>query len=227
MNFDFLPKYLPYFTDGLVFTVIISILVVSFGTIFGVILALMKLSKNVILKAIANVYIEFFRGTPMVVQIMFAFVLTKVSLPTVHFGILSVGLDRLVPGILVMAMNSGAYVAEIIRGGILSINKGQTEAAYSLGLKPNLTLRYVILPQAIRNILPALGNEFVVIIKDSSLLSTIGVMELYNGTQTVMNASYNQIGPLFFVCILYFILTFVTTRLIGLGEKRLGRGYQR
>ena len=227
MSFDFLPKYLPYFTDGLVFTVIISILVVSFGTIFGVILALMKLSKNFILKAIANVYIEFFRGTPMVVQIMFAFVLTKVSLPTVHFGILSVGLDRLVPGILVMAMNSGAYVAEIIRGGILSINKGQTEAAYSLGLKPNLTLRYVILPQAIRNILPALGNEFVVIIKDSSLLSTIGVMELYNGTQTVMNASYNQIGPLCFVCILYFILTFVTTRLIGLGEKRLGRGYQR
>ncbi|MDR1567254.1 MAG: amino acid ABC transporter permease [Streptococcaceae bacterium] len=227
MNFDFLPKYLPYFTDGLVFTVIISILVVLLGVALGVALSLMKLSKHFALKAIANVYIEFFRGTPMVVQIMFAFVLTHFSLPTLHFGILSVGLDRLIPGILVMGMNSGAYVAEIIRGGILSINKGQTEAAYSLGLKPALTLRYVILPQAIRNILPALGNEFVVIIKDSSLLSTIGVMELYNGTQTVMNASYNQIGPLFFVCILYFILTFVTTRLIGLGEKRLGRGYQK
>lgn len=227
MNFDFLSEYYRYFTDGLVFTIIISMLVVGFGTIFGIILSLMKLSKNIVLRVIANIYIEVFRGTPMVVQIMFAFVLTSFPLPTLNFGILSVGLDRLVPGILIMAMNSGAYVAEIIRGGILSINKGQTEAAYSLGLKPHLTLRYVILPQAIRNILPALGNEFVVIIKDSSLLSTIGVMELYNGTQTVMSSSFNQIGPLFFVCVLYFILTFVTTRLIGIGERKLGRGYQK
>src|SRR5574340_1574915 len=173
MSFNFIDKFLPYFNDGLIVTLMISAFVVIFGTILGILIALGKLSSVRPIRWLSNIYIEVFRGTPMLVQIMIGFqVLGKMPLPEFQLGILTEDLSRLVPGIIVLSMNSGAYVSEIVRSGINAVPKGQTEAAYSLGIRPHQTMMKVILPQAIRNILPALGNEFVTIIKDSSLLAT-------------------------------------------------------
>jgi len=224
MNFSFLPKYLPYFNYGAVVTVLISICVVFFGTILGVVLAFGQRSKFKPLAWFANLYIWVFRGTPMVVQIMIAFNLIHMNLPTVQFGILNLDLSRIVPGIIVLSLNSGAYISESVRAGIESIPKGQVEAAYSLGIRPWNTMRYVVLPQAIKNILPALGNEFVTIIKDSSLLQTIGVMELWNGAQTVATTTYLTLTPLLFAAFYYLIVTTAMTALLKQMEKRLGEG---
>ncbi|MCY7009312.1 amino acid ABC transporter permease, partial [Streptococcus vestibularis] len=161
---------------------------------------------------------------PMVVQIMIAFNLIHMNLPTVQFGILNLDLSRIVPGIIVLSLNSGAYISESVRAGIESIPKGQVEAAYSLGIRPWNTMRYVVLPQAIKNILPALGNEFVTIIKDSSLLQTIGVMELWNGAQTVATTTYLTLTPLLFAAFYYLIVTTAMTALLKQMEKRLGEG---
>lgn len=229
MNFSFLPTYYPYFISGVLITIVISIITIIFGTLLGVIVALMKLSKVGPLRWIANSYIELLRGTPMLVQIMIAFGLLQgvFTLPTVSFGVTSLDFGRLIPGIIALSLNSGAYVAEIVRGGITAVDFGQSEAAGSLGLRPVQTMRYVVLPQALRNILPPLGNEFIVLIKDSSLLSTIGIYELMNSAQIVITSSFISMEPLYVAAAIYFVLTFTTSRLLNLWEKKLGKGYRR
>ena len=224
MNFSFLPKYLPYFNYGAVVTIIISILVVFLGTILGVLLAFAQRSKIKPLAWFANLYIWVFRGTPMMVQIMIAFALMHISAPTIQIGILDVDLTRLIPGILIISMNSGAYVSETVRAGINAVPKGQLEAAYSLGIRPKNAMRYVILPQAIKNILPSLGNEFITIIKDSSLLSAIGVMELWNGATTVSTTTYLSLTPLLFAAFYYLIMTSILTLALKAFENRMGQG---
>ena len=224
MNFSFLPKYLPYFNYGAVVTIIISILVVFLGTILGVLLAFAQRSKIKPLAWFANLYIWVFRGTPMMVQIMIAFALMHISAPTIQIGILDVDLTRLIPGILIISMNSGAYVSETVRAGINAVPKGQLEAAYSLGIRPKNAMRYVILPQAIKNILPSLGNEFITIIKDSSLLSAIGVMELWNGATTVSTTTYLPLTPHLFAAFYYLIMTSILTVALKAFEKRMGQG---
>ena len=224
MNFSFLPKYLPYFNYGALVTVLISVLVVFLGTILGVLLAFAQRSKIKPLAWFANLYIWIFRGTPMMVQIMIAFALMHINAPTIQVGILGVDLSRLIPGILIISMNSGAYVSETVRAGINAVPKGQLEAAYSLGIRPKNAMRYVILPQAIKNILPALGNEFITIIKDSSLLSAIGVMELWNGATTVATTTYLPLTPLLFAAFYYLIMTSVLTVALKAFEKHIGQG---
>lgn len=224
MNFSFLPKYLPYFNYGALITVVISILVVFFGTILGVLLAFAQRSRFKPLVWFGNVYVWIFRGTPMMVQIMIAFALMHIDAPTIQVGILGVDLSRLIPGILIISMNSGAYVSETVRAGINAVPKGQLEAAYSLGIRPKNAMRYVILPQAIKNILPALGNEFITIIKDSSLLSAIGVMELWNGATTVATTTYLPLTPLLFAAFYYLIMTSVLTVALKAFENYIGQG---
>ncbi len=224
MNFSFLPKYLPYFNYGALITVVISILVVFFGTILGVLLAFAQRSRFKALVWFANVYVWIFRGTPMMVQIMIAFALMHIDAPTIQVGILGVDLSRLIPGILIISMNSGAYVSETVRAGINAVPKGQLEAAYSLGIRPKNAMRYVILPQAIKNILPALGNEFITIIKDSSLLSAIGVMELWNGATTVATTTYLPLTPLLFAAFYYLIMTSILTVALKAFENYIGQG---
>ena len=224
MNFSFLPKYLPYFNYGAVVTVLISICVVFLGTILGVVLAFGQRSKFKPLVWLANLYVWIFRGTPMMVQIMIAFALMHINAPTIQVGILGVDLSRLIPGILIISMNSGAYVSETVRAGINAVPKGQLEAAYSLGIRPKNAMRYVILPQAIKNILPALGNEFITIIKDSSLLSAIGVMELWNGATTVATTTYLPLTPLLFAAFYYLIMTSVLTVALKAFEKHIEQG---
>ena len=228
MNFSFLDKYLSYFVSGEGITVIISLVTVCLGTLIGLAMALLKLSKHKPLNWLANIYIEVLRGTPMLLQITIGFLILQGFFPSkdLDVGVLTVSLSRLFPGMIVLSLNSGAYVAEIIRGGITAVNYGQTEAAHSLGLRPAQTMRYVILPQALRNILPPLGNEFITLIKDSSLLATIGINELMGSAQIVVSNSYIPLEPLIVAAAVYFVMTFITSRLVNLWEKKLGKGYQ-
>ncbi|MGT2667376.1 amino acid ABC transporter permease [Streptococcus rifensis] len=224
MQLSFLPDFWPYFNYGALITLIISLCVVFFGTILGVLLALAQRSKWRVLGWLASVYIWIFRGTPMVVQIMISFILIRISAPIVEIGILDMDLSRLLPGIIIISMNSGAYVSEIVRAGLNAVPSGQMEAAYSLGMRPWPTMRYVIMPQAIKNILPALGNEFITIIKDSSLLSTIGVMELWNGATTVSVTTYLPLSPLLFAAAYYLAMTSLMSFIVKQVERRLNKG---
>lgn len=225
MDFSFLPKYFAYFNDGVVVTLLISACVVFIGTILGVLTALAQNTGITLLKWFVNLYVWIFRGTPMVVQIMISFAFFHFdNLPTIGFDVLSLDFTRLVPGILVIGLNSGAYISEVVRAGIEAIPKGQIEAAYSLGIRPLKTMRYVILPQAFKNILPALGNEFITIVKDSSLLQTIGVMELWSGAQSVASATYLPLTPLLFAAGYYLIVTTILSILLKKLEAKLGTG---
>ncbi len=203
--------YWKYFAKGVEYTLIISAISVVFGVLLGTILALMRFSHNKLVHAIAVAYIEFVRGTPLMVQVMF-----------VYFGIgIIINLPALLSGIIAVSLNSGAYVAEIIRGGIDSVAKGQTEASQSLGLNRTDTMRYVVMPQALKNIWPALGNEFISLIKESSIVSIIGVTDLIYQLNIVRADTYRGVMPVFIAMILYFIMTFILTRILNHYEGKM------
>ncbi|HDF5987176.1 TPA: ABC transporter permease subunit [Staphylococcus aureus] len=215
MNDDsgFISKYGSFFLKGIKITILISLIGVALGSILGAFVALMKLSKIKIISWIASIYIEILRGTPMLVQVFIVF-----------FGITAaLGLDisALVCGTIALVINSSAYIAEIIRAGINAVDKGQMEAARSLGLNYRQTMKSVIMPQAIKNILPALGNEFVTLIKESSIVSTIGVGEIMFNAQVVQGISFDPFTPLLVAAALYFVLTFLLTRIMNMIEGRL------
>lgn len=215
MNDDsgFISKYGSFFLKGIKITILISLIGVALGSILGAFVALMKLSKIKIISWIASIYIEILRGTPMLVQVFIVF-----------FGITAaLGLDisALVCGTIALVINSSAYIAEIIRAGINAVDKGQMEAARSLGLNYRQTMKSVIMPLAIKNILPALGNEFVTLIKESSIVSTIGVGEIMFNAQVVQGISFDPFTPLLVAAALYFVLTFVLTRIMNMIEGRL------
>lgn len=223
-SFSFLGKYFPLYIEGTITTVVISLFTVLFGTVIGIFFALMKLSRIKIIKGIASTYIEIVRGTPVLVQVFIWYygLSTIISIPDIYIGE-SLNLAQLIPGALALALNSGAYVAEIIRAGILAVDKGQTEASESLGMKKNMIMRYIIMPQAIKNILPAIGNEFIVLIKESSILYAIGIQELMAKTSTIQSSTFQPVAPLIITSILYFILTFGLSRLVGGFERRLNK----
>ena len=159
-----------------------------------------------------------------IIGVLLAFAQRSRFKPLVWFVNVYVWIFRGTPMMVQISMNSGAYVAETVRAGINAVPKGQLEAAYSLGIRPKNAMRYVILPQAIKNILPALGNEFITIIKDSSLLSAIGVMELWNGATTVATTTYLPLTPLLFAAFYYLIMTSVLTVALKAFEKHIGQG---
>ncbi|HHJ7300287.1 TPA: amino acid ABC transporter permease [Streptococcus pyogenes] len=225
MDLSFLPKYWAYFNYGVLVTIMISVSVVFFGTLIGVLVTLIKRSHVKPLTWVVNLYVWIFRGTPMVVQIMIAFAWMHFNnMPTIGFGVLDLDFSRLLPGIIIISLNSGAYISEIVRAGIEAVPKGQLEAAYSLGIRPQNAMRYVTLPQAFKNILPALGNEFITIIKDSALLQTIGVMELWNGAQSVVTATYSPISPLLVAAFYYLMVTTVMAQLLAVLERHMSQG---
>ncbi|HHJ5628143.1 TPA: amino acid ABC transporter permease [Streptococcus pyogenes] len=225
MDLSLLPKYWAYFNYGVLVTIMISVSVVFFGTLIGVLVTLIKRSHVKPLTWVVNLYVWIFRGTPMVVQIMIAFAWMHFNnMPTIGFGVLDLDFSRLLPGIIIISLNSGAYISEIVRAGIEAVPKGQLEAAYSLGIRPQNAMRYVILPQAFKNILPALGNEFITIIKDSALLQTIGVMELWNGAQSVVTATYSPISPLLVAAFYYLMVTTVMAQLLAVLERHMAQG---
>ncbi|MCX4370990.1 MAG: amino acid ABC transporter permease [Dysosmobacter sp.] len=180
------------------------------------------------LSFLATAYVEILRSTPVIVQVAIIFygVFSIVELPKITIlGFIK--FDRFVPGIVALGMNSGAYLCEIIRAGIQSIDGGQSEAARSLGLRQAQTLRYIILPQALKNILPAIANEFVVIIKESAITYTIGVQDIMSSVNAVRGATFIIMEPLLVATGLYFCLCFPTSKLIAYIERRMSRGDKR
>jgi len=182
------------------------------------------------LSLIATTYVEVIRSTPVLVQILIIyyglFGQGMIELPTFTiFGFIK--FHRFFPGVVALGMNSGAYLCEIIRSGMQSIDGGQTEAARSLGLSSVQNLRYIIMPQAIRNILPAIANEFVVIIKESAITFTIGVADVYAAIKAIQSASFIIMEPLIVVTAIYFCLCFPTSKLIAYFERRMSRGSKR
>ncbi len=229
MNFlitmgNLVERYSNFFLEGVRNTLIIAFFTVLLGTILGTLMATARMSHLKPLKWLATAYIEFFRGTPLMVQLMFIFYglpMIGVKFPEVSF---IPDFDRFAAGVVAMSLNSCAYVAEIIRSGIQAVDKGQAEAARSLGFHQGQTMRLVILPQAVRNILPALGNEFVTIIKESSIVSIIGIADLMYRTKGVIAKTYNSLECLAIAALIYFVLTFVSSRLISLMERKMSRG---
>ena len=217
-------RYSNFFLEGVRNTLIIAFFTVLLGTILGTVMAMARMSRIKPLKWIATAYIEFFRGTPLMVQLMFIFYglpMIGVKFPEINF---IPDFDRFAAGIVAMSLNSCAYVAEIIRSGIQAVDKGQMEAARSLGFRHKQAMALVILPQAVRNILPALGNEFVTIIKESSIVSVIGIADLMYRAKGVIAKTYNSLECLAVAAIIYFILTFVGGRLISLMERKMSHG---
>lgn len=224
--FDFLGKYYPAFVDGTAQTILISLIGGLIGMVLGLMLVLCRMSKNPILTGIARVYIAVIRGTPAMIQVMLLYyTLSKwIEIAPIHF--LGSSLDRTLPGSLALGINSGAYCAEIFRSGILAVTNGQFEAGVSLGMSRYQTMRYIILPQAMRHSLPALGNEFISLIKESSVLFYIGVQEVTAQALGIGGTLYDFIAPLLVAAAIYFVLTFLLAQLLALLEKKLNQKYQ-
>ncbi|WNQ13039.1 amino acid ABC transporter permease [Paenibacillus aurantius] len=214
MDFSFLPEYYDYFLKGAQITIYLSIVTVVLGVLLGILLALMKMSEIKPFRWAATAYIEFIRGTPLLVQLFIIFY----GLPQLSQFL---EMPDFVAGALALSINSAAYVAEIFRAGIQAIDKGQMEAARSLGMSKRMAMRHIILPQAFKNILPALGNEFIVVIKESSIVMVIGIHELMYNANVVKGAIYRPFEPLVAAAILYFILTFTLSKLLGVAERRM------
>lgn len=221
---DIVVDYYPFLLKGVGITMLIALTGTVAGLLIGLLTGIIRtapVSKNPLLKALhkfinalISVYVEIFRGTPMMVQAM-----------VIYWGYAFATHGQMLPlipsGILIVSINTGAYMAEIVRGGIISIDKGQFEGALSIGMKHSQTMLKVILPQVIRNILPSVSNEFVINIKDTSVLNVIGVAELYFQANDIMHQNLKTFQTYLVVCVLYFILTFTVTRLLRYAEKKL------
>ena len=207
-----------YILEGLLNTIIIAFFVLILGIVIGVLVAIVRnyhdyICKLKLLNMLGKIYVNVIRGTPVVLQLMIIYyVIFK-----------SVDISIVLVGVLAFGINSGAYVAEIIRAGIESIDKGQMEAGYSLGLSYSKTMRYIILPQAIKNILPALGNEFITLLKETSVGAYIGIIELTKASDIIASRTYDYFFPLIIVALIYLIMTLGLSKLVGWMERKLGK----
>jgi len=211
LEWSVIPDYLDQFASGAEWTLFIAIVAIIFGFGGGLLLGMARISKNRALNYIATGYIEAFRGTPLLVQIFL-----------IYFGMPSLGFTftAITAGIMAMSLNSAAYQAEIFRAGVQSIPKGQMEASRSMGMTHNQSMFNVIIPQALRNSLPTYTNEFITLIKDSSLVMTIGVMELMYSGKYVIGHTFQPFVVYIFIAVIYFIMTFSTSRIMRYVERR-------
>ena len=216
----FLKYWDRFLLTGVGYTLSLAAITVGIGTIFAALLALMKMSKIPPFRWLSSIYIEIIRGTPMLLQLYFFYF----------------GLPMLIPALqkqkffcvaVALVCNSAAYVAEVIRSGIQAVDPGQREASLSLGFSETKTMWFVVIPQAIKNILPALGNEFIMIIKDTSLASTFFVGDLMTQYLVVKGATMRPIEPLVIVGVIYFLMTFTLSKVFGHFEKKLQRSDRR
>ena len=206
-------RYDYVFINGLFGTLWLALITVVVGTILGTLVALMRLSHSRILYGITGVYIEVLRGTPIILQLYFFWLLLPKIVPVTMSDTACI--------IVALIVNSSAYVAEVIRAGIQAVDKGQTEAAKSLGMSDRNMMQHIILPQAVKNILPALGNEFIVMVKETSLASVFFVGELMTAYKTVQSTTFLALPSLTIAGLIYLIVTFVLTKLLRLLERRL------
>lgn len=216
---DILKNYFGYYLKGLLITIMLSLISVIIGSILGLIIYLCTTSSIKSLKYIAKIYVELIRGTPLLAQLMIVFFGLATVINFKSMGI-SIAKFAFLSGIIAVSLNSAAYVSEIIRSGINAIDKGQFEASYSLGMSKSLTMEEVILPQAIKNILPALCNEFIAVTKETSIVSVIGVTDIMYNVNLIRGNSYKSIEPLIIATLLYFLITFSLSRLVKLMEGK-------
>ncbi len=213
----------PMFLRGAGVTLLIALIGTIFGALIGLLAGIIRTipipergAKKGLLKfinIILSVYIEFFRGTPMIVQAM-----------VIYYGSAAAfgwQMNPIIAGVVIVAINTGAYMAEIVRGGIISVDAGQYEAAQAIGMDHVQTMTHVVMPQVIRNILPATGNQFIINIKDTAVLSVISVTELFFQTKTVAGNNFRYFEAFFIVCIIYFILTYAVTLVLRYFERKL------
>ena len=220
---DILVKYWPMFLRGAGSTIFVSMIGTILGSIVGLFVGIVRTMpmpersvKRQIIKAInyaLSAYIAFFRGTPMIVQAM-----------VIYYGSaqgLGINMNVFVAALFIVTINTGAYMSEIVRGGIISIDKGQFEAAHAIGMNHIQTMVHIVLPQVIRNILPATGNEFVINIKDTSVLNVISLTELYFQTKSIAGNNYRYFEAFTITCFIYFILTYTVTKILRFIENKL------
>lgn len=212
----FLKYWDKYLIDGVGYTLALSAITVAGGVVLASLLALMKMSRIAPLRWISSVYIEIIRGTPMLLQLYFFYFGLPMLIPALNK-------QKFVCIAIALICNSAAYVSEVIRSGIQAVDPGQREAALSLGFSSGGAMWYVIMPQAIKNILPALGNEFIMIIKDTSLASTFFIGDLMTQYLLIRGATYLPIEPLVIAGVIYFIMTFALSKLFGRIERRMKR----
>lgn len=228
MNFTFLTKYWSYYLLGAKNTILLALLAVIIGVAIGLFLAILRISKNKGFRFIGTAYVEFIRGTPLLVQlfiIYYGLQAIGIRFPESPFlsRLLGINFADFMAGVITMGINSGAYVCEIFRSGIQSVDSGQTEAARSLGLSWPRTLRYIIVPQAFRNVLPTLGNEFIVVIKESSIVSIIGIADLMYKANTIRGNTFQPFEPLIVAALVYFLMTFPLSKILAHVERRMKR----
>lgn len=214
-------RYLAYL-NGFKMTILISLGAVIFGVVIGVLLAIFKYigsrtKKLGFLAVISNIYLTIFRGTPVYVQLLIFY----------YVVFASVHIPQAIVGVICFGLNSAAYVAEIIRAGIEAVDKGQTEAGRSLGLTGGQTMGLIVMPQAIRNILPALGNEFITLIKETAIIGNIGVLDVTKVGQNISNSNFDFMPPMLIVAVIYLVVVVILTKLLALFERRLARSDRR
>lgn len=205
-----------FILEGLFNTIIIALFSVMIGILIGVIVALIrnyhdKTGKMRLGNFLARAYVDIIRGTPVILQLMIIY----------YVVFKSVNISIILVGILAFGINSGAYVSEIIRSGIGSLSAGQMEAGYALGFSYSQIMRYIILPQAFRNVMPALGNEFITLLKETSVGAYIGIIELTKASDIIASRTYDYFFPLFLIAIIYLIMTLGLSKLVSMMERRL------
>ena len=212
-NYNFLDKYWSLFLQGVEVTIVLAVISILLGLVLGILVALLKMSKIKPVSLLASMYVGFIRDTPLLVQIY----LVYIGLPK----IVGVSIPDFVTGLVALTLYSTAYIAEIIRSGIQSLPVGQVEAATSLGMPQVRVMTDVVLPQAFKNILPALGNQFIGNIKDSSLVSVLGITDLMFAAQTVRGSTALGLEPMIVASSLYLVMTWSLNRLLNLFERRM------
>ena len=200
-----------WFLSGFGYSLLISFFAVLVGLVIGVVMAFGRLSKNKLFRGISGLYIDIIRGTPTMVQLLIIYFIIFAN----------VNIDRWMVGVIAFGINSGAYIAEIVRGGILSIDQGQTEAGRSLGLTQRQTMTYIIIPQAVKNILPALGNEFIVLIKETAVIGMIANIDLVGAARKVQSLTYDYVVPMLSIALIYYVVIKIVSTLLKAFENKL------
>lgn len=226
INIDFTSvwPWLPTFFEGTLVTIFLSLSTVVLGSLIGLVTVLMKQSKLKVLNILANIYTNIIRGTPVLLQLFFwlyALPMVGIRFSSVDFLGHVYGSREFITAVVALGINSGAYVSEVLRGGLEAVDKGQMEAGRALGLSKKETMFSIIIPQAIRTVLPGLGNEFVTMIKESSIVSVIGVFDVMYTSNVVKASTYSIFEPLIIVGFIYFVLTYSLSQLLKRLEKRL------
>lgn len=200
-----------WFLNGLKNTLLISLFSVLLGMALGLVTALFRLSKSKVLKTIGGIYVDIIRGTPTMVQLLIIYYVIFAPVP----------IPKMVVGIIAFGINSGAYIAEIVRGGILSVNKGQSEAGRSLGLTNAQTMIFIVIPQAVKNILPALANEFIVLIKETAVIGMVDNIDLVGAAKKVQSRTYDYFWPLISIAVIYYVVIKFLSTLLNRFEASL------